>query len=405
MSAPAPSLWILAAHPVAHGAEERAGFAELVRERVGGARAAGLLVTCHRVELYGTGDAGELEELEAAARQRGLARLGMYRDRAALRHLLRLAAGLESAVTGEDEVLHQVRELLERVRGTEPPDHALVRALEVAVGVGRRARAERPRPVDRSLADRAFNWILERGGQIHGSRVVVAGAGAMGRALAAGAARRGAMVTVVSRNPGRARDVALAVGGSWTGLGDGVGAVRGAEALLVALSGPWTSLSDGWPPTGGARRGGEDALPLVVDLSSPAAVPEPVRASLDGRFIGIDQLFVRPDVAGEAEELRRAYREHAGQLVEAACDAYASWAAARTSVETLRALRQAAEDQRARDLERLFRRLPALDERERRAVGAFSEQLVARLLHRPLARLHDDVDGSAAEAARMLFDL
>ena len=398
--------WVLAAQPGSHDAEERSTFTGIVREQLGGRDGGGLLVTCHRVELYGVGGETLVSALEEKAGAHGLAPLRRYRGQDGVRHLLRLAAGLESAVTGEDEILHQVRGLLDAVRESGHADPAMVRALELALGVGRRARAERSRPRERSLADRALDWVATRGGQIRGGSVVVAGAGVMGRALAAGAARRGASVTVASRDPERARALARAIGGSWASLGEAATHAMEARVLLIALGGRWDAFADQWRLVAPRWSAPDGQPPLTVDLSSPPAIPEPVRAALGEQYIDVDHLFARgPSAAAEAEEVRHAYVEHAERLVDEACKQYARWIAARPSVATLRSLRASAEEQRARELERLFRRLPGLDARERELVAEFSEQLVARLLHGPSARLHDDTDGAAAEAARRLFDL
>lgn len=407
MTTRALPLQVLAALPDGHDAPERAAFAQLVRDRLDDRARASLLVTCHRVEWYATGadGAGRAVDLESAAVAAGLRGLRRLEGREAVTHLLRLAAGLESAVTGEDEVLHQVRGLLDAVRAMPSPDPGLVRALELAIGVGRRARADRPRPQERSMADRALDWVAPRGDGWAGMRILVVGAGVMGRAIAAGAARRGATVTVTSRDPGRAHAVAQAVGGAWGSLDDAAARASEADAVLVALSGSWDALAARWEQTAG-RAPSVGAFPPIADVSSPPAVPEPVRRALGDRFVGVDQLFGRRHTAvDEAEEVRRSYVEHAERLVQEACDQYVRWAAARPSVATLAALRATAERQRARELERLLRRLPGLDDRERALVAGFSEQLVARILHQPSARLHDDADGTAAAAARLLFDL
>jgi glutamyl-tRNA reductase len=471
-------LWVLAAHAQHSGSEERAAFAGVARSAAGGREPAGLLVTCHRVELMGARDGELASTVERAAASEGIAGVREYAGRPAAEHLFRLAAGLESAVTGEDEILHQVRELLDAVRAAAPADPVLTRALELAISVGRRARADRPRPEERSLADRAFDWVASRGTRIAGARVLVAGAGVMGRALAVGASRRGAGVTVASRDPAHARALALAVDGAWTSLADAARhGLSNFDVVLVALGGAWTGLDEaswthtdpaaiaapagvatdapGMPaadslpatlgaaapaapvlPTAAAPRAGvlpagvppaaavpatpgvsspavvsadpvnARPLPVTVDLSSPSALPLPARAALGGRYTDVDRLFAaRPTVGAEAARIRAEYVSHAEALVADACDRFERWVAARPSVETLRALRAAAEERRARDLERLLRRLPGLEPRERELVEAFSEQLVAGILHGPSARLHDDADGAAARAARMLFDL
>ncbi len=398
MTGSALPLWVLAAHAQHSGSDERAAFAGVARSAAGGGEPAGLLVTCHRVELVGARDGDLASTVEHAATSAGIAGVRAYAGRAAAEHLFRLAAGLESAVTGEDEILHQVRGLLDAVRAARPADPVLVRALELAISVGRRARADRPRPEERSLADRSLDWVASRGIRIAGARVLVAGAGVMGRALAVGASRRGGGVTVASRDPAHARAVALSVDGTWTSLADAAREGLGNyDVVLVALGGVWSGLDGGsWAHT----------PPVTVDLSSPSALPLPARAALDGRYTDVDRLFAaRPTVGAEAARIRAEYVSHAEALVADACDRFERWVAARPSAETLRALRAAAEERRARDLERLLRRLPGLEPRERELVEAFSEQLVAGILHGPSARLHDDADGAAARAARMLFDL
>jgi glutamyl-tRNA reductase len=438
-------LWVLAAHAQHSGSDARAAFAGVARSATAAGAPAGLLVTCHRVELMGAREEGLAATVARAAASAGIGGIRAYAGRPAAEHLFRLAAGLESAVTGEDEILHQVRELLDAVRTATPADPVLARALELAISVGRRARADRPRPEERSLADRALDWVASRGVPLSGARVLVAGAGVMGRALAVGASRRGASVTVASRDPGHARELALAVDGAWMSLADAARhELRHSDAVLVALGGPWTGLDDGrWvhpeaaavatraevagdtaavpgmapaaasPAATGASTGerpldpaSDRPLPITVDLSSPPALPAPARAALGGRYTDVDRLFAaRPTVGAEAARIRAEYVSHAEALVADACDRFERWVAARPSVQTLRALRAAAEARRARDLERLLRRLPGLEPRERELVEAFSERLVAGILHGPSARLHDDADGAAARAARMLFDL
>ncbi len=412
MTPDALPLRVLAAQADRHQTHDRVAFARAARaglERpepgtaaTDAAGAAALLVTCHRVEVVAAGGTsrGRVDAAAGAAGAAGVGGLRSYEGRQAAEHLFRLAAGLESAVTGEDEILHQVRELLDTVRASGGPDPLLVRALELAIGVGRRARAERARPQERSLADRSLDWLASQGIDLSRSRVLVVGSGAMGRALAVGASRRGASVGVASRDPERARRVGRLVDGeAWT-LDEAAAAFGSADGVLIALAGPWGAVDP-------VVRAPLAALPpLVVDLSSPPALSAAARARLDGRHIGIDRLFgARPAMGEDAERARREYVAHAEALVADAAERLERWAEARPSVETLRALRRVAELRRARDLERLLRRLPDLGPRERALVTEFSEQLVAGILHRPSARLHDDADGRAAAAARLLFDL
>jgi glutamyl-tRNA reductase len=322
----------------------------------------GLLATCHRVELYGIGP---------APRWPGVITL---RGREAVRRLISVAAGLESTVLGENEVLRQVRDALATAR-RRGVDERLARLFEVAIATGRRARAG-ARAEEPGLAVRAVAW-LERRVSLSSRTVLVAGTGMMGTALARAATEAGAVVTVAGRDPSRAS----------LDLAAGAAAARKAAAVAVALAAPWDELG---------REAGR--LPPLADLSSPSAVPEQVRTALGGDFLDIDGLFARTTVDTP-------WAARAAMLVEAAVDEYVGWLAGRGSVDTLRALQAQAEERRRQRLERLLKRLPDLSQRERDLIAAMSEQLVTDLLHEPLSALRSDTDGSRAEAARRLFGL
>ncbi|MBO0685663.1 MAG: hypothetical protein J2P45_21105, partial [Candidatus Dormibacteraeota bacterium] len=250
--------WALIAHAGEVPAERRAELARELREPADGLGDWALLETCHRVEAYGVGDPPPVT---------GGRDMRLLRGEAAISHLFRVACGMESAVVGEDEVLHQVRDALASSRdgGVDP---RVARLFESAIAAGRAARSV-PAPPRRSLAERAVAWLGERAGK---GPLMVVGTGPMGSALARAAEAAGSKVVLASRTSERAH-VDLAV------------AARLAPqcaAVAVALGGEWRELTDNSGP-----------LPPIADLSSPSAVPLSVRSGLDGGFLGIDGLWER----------------------------------------------------------------------------------------------------------------
>jgi glutamyl-tRNA reductase len=243
--------WVLAADAARVPATERARLAATWAEE---ARRPDriLLETCHRVELYGIGTR------PAAAV-------------ACAEHLLRVAAGLESAVVGEDEVLHQVRQALATARASAPRDVRLTRLFETAIAAGRRARAQRT-ATSAGLAGRAVAWLATRA-ELASQPVLVAGAGRMGTALARAATAAGARVTIASRDLQRAQAAAARIGARATDLNSATREATNAAAVAVALAGPWHLVAGPLPPT--------------ADLSSPSAVPPYAR----GEFLSVDDLF------------------------------------------------------------------------------------------------------------------
>jgi glutamyl-tRNA reductase len=290
MSREAP--WLLAVKAGSADAEEREQIARSVQGTIGDHADWILLTTCHRVELYGFGDLPDLDAPLAAATGAD-----------AVHHLMRVAAGLDSAIIGEDEVLHQVRETLAGARATRPLDGRLQRLFETAIAAGRRARAGRTASSG-NLAQKAVAWLQERS-SLAGRTILVAGAGRMGASLAHSAKVAGAEVTIASRDTNRASKLAQVYGGRGIDLARGAELAPETAGIAVALGGIWHELKGELPP--------------VADISAPQAVPADVRAKLNGAYLGIDDLYVRP------RSIPRAYIDEAARVVSTKTAEYVRW--------------------------------------------------------------------------------
>jgi glutamyl-tRNA reductase len=287
--------WVMAVQAGGSGAAERDRLARSLEGRVPSHPDWILLSTCHRVELYGFGAVPDLDEgLHLATGDR------------AVRHLIRVAAGLESAIVGEDEVLHQVREALAEARAARSLDGRLQRLFETAIAAGRRARAGRT-AASGNLAQSAMAWLQQRS-NLAGSAVLVVGAGRMGSALAHSARLAGAEVTIASRDAARADRLARVYGGRGTDLAGGAELAPRSSAVAVALAGTWHEFQ---PEQGG--------LPPIADISAPPAVPAAVRARLNGGYLGIDDLYIRP------QPLPSGYIDDADRVVAAKTREYVDW--------------------------------------------------------------------------------
>jgi glutamyl-tRNA reductase len=370
-----------------------------------------LLRTCHRVELYAAVEAGRtvddpalrLPELPSGGRR--------LEDHDAIRHLFTVAAGLDSVVVGEDQILHQLRDCLAERHlpafdassedcssGRRPSLPAerpgelrpvLDRLFQLALHVGRRSRAWREGP-PRSLADVALDRIEATAGQLAGRSILVVGAGRMSRLAALAAARRHAHVVVTNRTAERAAALAGDVDGSTVAFGACPDELAG---VVAALAGPW----DLGPQAERQLASGEYP---VVDLSSPPCVGPDLRERLAARFVSVDDI-----ARGPADALRDRLRRRIERLIDEADAELAGWIAGRGAVPAIRALTEHAEMRRAAEVERLLRRLPHLAEHDRALVEQMSHRLVAGLLHAPLASLRDDRSGEQDRAARDLFSL
>lgn len=290
---PASEIWLLGASAEAAPADERRRLAELAEKTLASRTDWVLLYTCHRIEVYGLAEQPRLP-----------AQLAASRGEAAVSHLMRVAAGLESAVVGEDEVLHQVRDALHIARSQRPLESSLQRLFETAIAAGRRARAGRT-GIAAGLAGRAVAW-LERRADIADRPVLVVGAGQMGSALAHAARRAGGRVTIASRDAAKARRLGRVYGGGGVDLAEAAHLAPVSAGVAVALAGTWLELRPA-------------QLPPIADISAPPAVTAEVRSGLNGRFLGIDDLF-----RGDGPP-RRGYIEEAERVVATKTAEYIAW--------------------------------------------------------------------------------
>ena len=363
-----------------------------------------LLRTCHRVELYAAVDAAEgpgalvLPELPVGGQR--------FEGLAAARHVFTVAAGLDSVVVGEDQILHQLRECLSdrRVPGAErcPVEigsHAatamglhpvLERLFQLALHLGRETRSWREGP-PRSLADVALDRVVPTIGPLLGRRVLVVGAGRMARLCALAASRQGARVLVANRSSDRAATLAHDASGEPAAFGPDA-PLPDVDAIILAIAGQWPLSTEARDALLAGRQ-------PVVDLSSPPAVDVGTREALGDRCTSVDDIARSPQ-----DLLPKRLRTRFERALDQAELNLAAWARSRDSVPTIQALSHRAETRRTEEVDRLFRRLE-LDDKERELVEQMSHRLVAGLLHQPLVVLREDGSGEADRAARTLFEL
>jgi glutamyl-tRNA reductase len=359
-------------------------------------REAVVLSTCNRTEVYASVErfhpgVGELRdaisELAYTAPEDLADHVYTYHDTAAVAHLFTVAAGLDSALLGESEILGQVRRAWEvaALEGASGP--TLNQLFRHAVEVGKRVRHQTG--IGRrltSLSSAAVALAGERLGGLDGRTVLVVGAGAMGERIAKAATVKGARAVIANRTVERARVVADEVGGAAIGLASMLSALAEVDAVLTSTG---------------------SSTPLIERADLEAAVPrdvDPAVSTLAGvTLLDMDDLRASVD-AGLAARRREVGR--ARDLIDEEVSRYRDAATARSAAPLVVALRQRAEEVRAAEVARLARNLgPA----EREALDALSRGLVAKLLHEPTVRLKE-AGGTArgerlAEATRELFDL
>jgi len=355
------------------------------------------LSTCNRTELYLSGvdhgaAAAALETLAGESLAGVLYRL--HEDAAAV-HLFRVAAGLDSLVPGEGEILGQVRDAYEAVT----PGPVLDKVFRQALGVGKRVRTETAiGESPASVSSAAAALAAQVFGDLRGRRVLLVGAGRIGELAAANLASRGAQIAfVANRTVESARDLAHRFGGQALTL-DGIAARLGeVDVVLSSTSAPEQLIDVRDVP---ARR----RAPLFfIDIAVPRDL-DPAIAELGGCFLyDIDDLEA---VVAETLAGRRAEAERAEQLVAEEADRFRSWRASLDVVPAIASLRARAEEIRSAELAKVEARV---SDDERRTLESVTAQILNKLLHLPTVRMKEaavSADGAVyADAVRHLFGL
>ena len=376
-----------------------------------------VLSTCHRVEVYAVAEQFHgamadvrhfLSEISFVPPEDFSDHLYIHYDDAAAAHLFSVAAGLDSMVLGETQILGQVRDAWERARTERAAGARLSQLFRHALEVGKRARSETAiaRGIT-SLSQAAVALAADRLGGLADRAVVVLGAGEMGAGLVAEVAEAdvpGSRVTVANRSWARAEKLAERAGGRAVTLDGLPAALAGADLLLTSTGASAVVVAAG--DVEQALAGRPDRPLLIVDLGMPRDVDPAVAdvAGVDLLGLADVETFVDARLAERRREVvpvRAIVAEEVGRWVEAV--------SARHATPTVAALRERAEEVRMAELDRYRNRLADLEPREREAVEALTRSLLAKLLHDPTVRLKDAA-GSAkgdrlAGALRELFDL
>jgi glutamyl-tRNA reductase len=363
------------------------------------------LSTCNRTELYLVGPDAEGRALDALATLSGLPpdelRPVVYRltDEAAALHLFRVAAGLDSLVPGEGEILGQVRSAFEA--GATGP--VLDRLFRQALHAGKKVRAETAiaeSPASVSAAAAAL--VQQVFGQLDGCRVLLVGAGHVAELAARSLAARGARIAyVANRSPHRAAELAGRFGSDGIGIAAAAGVLGEVDVVVSSTGYPGRVLDRADIVAAlGLRKG----RPLfLIDLAVPRDLDPAIHELDDCYLYDIDDLesVVASSLAGRRREAARAEA-----IVAEEAESFREWQASREVVPAIASLRAHAEEIRAAELERVRGRLSTSDQE---VVESITARIVEKLLHLPTVRLKEAAagadGGSYAQAVRHLFGL
>ena len=374
-----------------------------------------LLSTCNRTEVYvrctkfhnAVSDVLDFLAEQASLEPDDFAEhLYTYYDDGAVAHLFRVAAGLDSMIVGEGEILGQVREAWRLAEAEGAAGPMLDRVFRHAIEAGKRARTETAIGRNTLSVSSAAVALAERTLEtLQGRSVLILGAGdvaqGMGRALAAAGVSD---VAVANRTHARAVELAARVGGRPVTLPEVTDVLRGVDLLLTATDSTEVHIEREDIEAVMEARGGRPLV--VVDCAVPRDV-DPGVGHLEGVTL-LDMDSLKAFTEASMNERRREVGKVQAILMEE-IERFQLDRTMRTVAPLVAALRERGEEVRNNELARSTNRLAGLSEDERAAVDALTRSIIAKLLHEPTTRLKEAA-GTArgelfADALAALFDL
>ena len=373
-----------------------------------------VLSTCNRTEVYALAEGFHgayqdvrtfLGDLAHLAPEDLGDHLYVHYDREAVRHLFTVAAGLDSAVIGEPEILGQVRSAWLRAQDERVCGPVLNLLFRHAVETGKRARTETA--IARgtaSVSSAAVAMAAERLGGLEGRRVLLLGAGEMADGMARALQRAGvAELLVANRTWDRGEDLALRTGGRAVRLGSLAESLGEVDLLLTSTGAASIMVEHADLEPMAARRG---RPLLIVDIAVPRDVDPSVATLPDVTLLDMGDLH-RFAQAGLATRRREVAAVEG--IVNQEVERFVGSSSARSASPLVSALHRRAESLRRAELDRFRARLDDLDERQREAVEALTRGILAKVLHEPSTRLKQAAGTPQgerlAEALRVLYDL
>ncbi|WP_231185501.1 glutamyl-tRNA reductase [Haladaptatus sp. DYF46] len=363
-----------------------------------------VLQTCNRFEAYVVTDApatGRTVLADFVPDANDPAVVEMSHEES-LRHLLRVAAGLESLVLGEDQIIGQVRDAYTSAQTVGAVGPMLEEALTKAIHVGERARAETAINEGVVSVGSAAVTLADDHWELNGATALVIGAGEMGTIAAHAFSDAGVETLIVAnRSIERAETVADAVSlldSRAVGL-DALPACLPRADVVITATGSDGHVLD-------ATLLDDCGELLVVDIAQPRDV-SPAVSALDG--IVVHDMGALESVTDETRARRRAAAESVEAMVDREFENLLEQYKRKRADEVIAGMYAGAEQVKERELQTALSRLESedFDEEQRAIVESMADALVSQLLAPPTESLRDAAandDWTTINTALQLFD-
>lgn len=369
-----------------------------------------LVSTCNRTEAYAAlADTAEPESIVRELAALGQAsvdeldsHLYTYDDAMAVRHLFRVAGGVDSMILGEPQVLGQVRKAYEMALASGATGGVLNRLFELALQTGKRVQTETD--INRgafSVGSAAVELARSIFGDLGGRRVLLLGAGKMSEAVAARLKDSGASsVIIANRTRERAEAIAAQIGGRAVRYEDFETEMTVADIVIASTGAPHFIIRrEPFEAIMAARR----MRPLfLIDIAVPRDI-DPAISEIDCAFLyDIDDLN---GIVDRTADHRRKAIEHAERIVDEQAREFMHWHRSRSAVPVIRGIRERLGRMAEEEIDRYSSRLSRLDESDQQTVRDLVRSLVNKITHHPITHIKDYASGDEVDQLRTVVEV
>jgi len=387
-----------------------------VRERLSGATldelhalpgigGAAMLSTCNRVEAVVSAASEDVIESivdwlcarSSAGRAELEKHVYVLRHADVVKHLFRVASGLDSMIVGEPQIAGQVREAFLHSRDRGALDSLLSQLFDQTMRVEKRVRTETGIGEHAvSVPYAAVELAKKIFGELHGLQVLLLGAGEMGELTAEHLSKFGLkQIFVANRSYDRAVELAQRFSGQAIQFGGIEPHLATCDIVIASTSAPHFVVERQHIERASAARRLRNLF--LIDLSVPRNI-DPAVADVEGAYLyNIDDL---QHVADANRELRMQKALEAEEIVSREVDGFRKRLVAQDAVPTIVELQQRLEAIRTAELEKCLRKVGPISTEQRAAIEMLSTQMINKILHYPILQLKESADEPERETLR-----
>jgi len=364
-----------------------------------------VLKTCNRVEIYVVAPRGEKVLFDLAKKARVSSRIIDFHDHdESLLHLLRLASGLESMIIGEDQILGQMKDLIQMAMRVGTTGWMLETAFKKAIQVGKRVRREthiNERSV--SVGSAAVDLAEEILGDLKGKAVLVIGAGETGELISRSLlCREIGSLTVTNRTLSTAVCLAQSLGGEAVPFDDMPSRLHAADVVISATSAPHYILLKG--DIEKAMTGRSNKL-LIIDIANPRDVDQAAAEVPGVELHNIDSL---KNISRENMMQRMAETVRVEEIIAEELQLLQAKYKRKEAEELLARLYFQAEQIKDQEVRKAMNKLSArhtLGEIEQQVLCDMSRSIVNKILSEPTKSLKSAAERGDLEILKSLCEL